>query len=718
MTLFKHNSYTCILILAMFFSLYSASIKAETLLYSSLFVSADKNYPSQKLLKAQRLQQQVKTTSGLKQAVAAILLATHHYDNGDYANSLIYSEQAIAFFRPLEHPVELANSYYIRAMTISIGQAKYEQAVDIFKQVLSVTNGDNRPQLQLLHTKANQKLGSLLMFLQKGELAHQYITKAIEGAQSSKNVELEIQAKLDLAKYYLSRNQLTQGEETLLSTHKLAINGQSKYLRRVLIQISRYYRKNKHFELAIKYGEKALQTVKNNKNTNELAWTYNNLAIAYEESGDENLALVHYLNALQHATTDTLFAALAQHNIGLIHYKQKNYPHAQRYLTQANTFFKKIEHSFYLMQSNVSLGQLYVKQQKFEQAIIALRQTLTAAKARKDNEVIGIAHKNIALAYAAIGDFKAANQHNKMSNKLLQRQVDQLTIQHQQAIAPQIDLAALQQNLLERTNDLAKANIEIDANMTNESRLNAIVALIALSLIIIVCLWWRQAKKQSDALIAFQRDQDSGLVNIHNEATLLAQLNQHFVSKHYLVALRLPSISKLSGVLNVELARKYHAQWRIALKQEFDSALFSIDEATLLFPLAKPTVQDSQLFEQTLDAISRCAPQVIQQLVTTDLTPKLGIAPLQAFKSSPCLNEGMNILNLAMTVLAGIDSVSNATRPRWLLGRPIEQQQCSMFAFATRQQWVYSIENKLIKLESDRQITIDWDKIKLQGQER
>lgn len=698
---------------------FQSSVYAERLLFVPSLNELENTLPTQPKNRLAALQDQLTSKSGVPLASSLLLLARHSFNDNDYPSALNYINQSIELFLTNDSPLELANSYYIRAVITSIGLREYPKSVAQYEQVLQIKPSTEQASLALLHTKTYQKLGSLLMFLKKPDKAKNYILKAISSAEAIREIDIEVDARLDLAKYYLSQQDTAHAEEVLMLANKLSTNASSKYLPKVLIQISRFYRKVRSYELAIKYGEKAVKSIKESQDLVQLAWAHNNLAIAYEESGNLNMALVQYLNALNNAKKkQSVFVALAQNNIGLIYAEQLKYDDSINYLNLANAMFRAIDHPYYLMHNNLSLGTTHIELAQFEKAIEYLTQALETASVRKELTVQEDAHRKLTMAYAQISEFKLANQHNQSLNDSLQQKIKALeSAQAQQ----QTEFKNRQQNrwqqlALDREVNISLLNQQIATTKTRFEVVSAALFVIALILLLTLLIGWRFIKKKSQTIAQYRAHSSISLPVLNMGESLTPTFNEHFLNKQYLLTIRLPLATSFNRYFNHEQAHQMHQQWLVNLPRALESKVFCLNDSTIVCAVSNDMETSQELFKSVIEQINNSAPSLCQELIKTQYPIKIGAASLYPFQQHPNENEASNTLNLALTMLAGIEADgSTSSSHHWLLASSKEYSQSSIFNFSSRNEWVYSIKNNLITLESDGHFATDWDKITFQN---
>ncbi len=690
--------------------------KAEQLIFAPSLSIIETTLPTDPQKKTAALRTKLKSQTGSSLASVFLLLANQSFNGKEYRAALDYSNQGIELLQLSDAPFELANAYYIRAIVSSVGLRQYPSAVTQFEQVLSIAPNNAPPPLALLHAKAYQKLGSLLMFLKKPEQAKRYIIKAISTAQTAGAEKIEIDARLDFSKYYLASQQIGQAEELLMETYKLAHNNNSIYLPKVLIQVSRFYRKAQNYELAIKYGEDAIKSIKVSQNQIQLAWAHNNLAIAYDESGNDNMAIVQFLNALNNAKEQkSLFVALATHNIGSIYLKQKDFIKAQEYLSRANEMFRAVDHPYNLMHSNFNLGKNQIELTNYDQAINYLEQALQTAVERKEIKLKNDIRELLVLAYTQVKNFDLANKHSQALTDGLHQQISDLEKQQSQQKQAKSDSPApdsLQKTIIANEVRVANLNQQLKDSRKQLAFTSTALAIMVIVFLLTLIVSWRYIRGTSKKVTRSLTNSNQRLPSLNLVESLVSTFSLHYREKDFLLAINLPLIPSLNQYFNPEQAHQLHQQWLTGLSEKLSGKVFSLNDSTIICALSNEVGTTENFFESVINDVITCAPSQCQHLTLTKFPVQIGAASLLPFFQSPNDNEANNTLNLALAMLAGVQSsVPAPTYSHWILAKAKENSQSSIFNFSSRSEWIYSIKNNLITLESNGHSAVDWDRI-------
>lgn len=142
--------------------------------------------------------------------------------------------------------------------------------------------------------------------------------------------------------------------------------------------------------------------------------SYNLLGVAYRHLEDDR-AEAAYLkgNKLIEENNKSYYFPQYYTNTGDWYLFKKNYKLAKDYFLKAEKFAKKHNQKNFFYVAQMNLGEVHMAQQNHHQARYIFEHCLVQFKKLKETGSLYLIHKNLALVYERIGDFKKANQHLK-----------------------------------------------------------------------------------------------------------------------------------------------------------------------------------------------------------------------------------------------------------------------------------------------------------------
>ncbi len=233
-------------------------------------------------------------------------------------------------------------------------------------------------------------------------LRHQYETTSNDTVRLNVSKQLfgqYVYSQVDSAIYF-ARQVISLGEK--LKSLKEILNG-NNYLS-IALSIKGDY------EGAAVYGEKTLALHKAADDSLNMAYSYNNLGINYTYAGDylkavENLiASAIIKNALVDNGTPAADVDLASTsmNIGTAYLNQSDTAQAKNYYLQAIAEAGEVGNQRVAAQSRVSLGNIYVEQGQYSEALKQMLSAEPVLKAANDVFSLGKLYNNMTQAYAGL----------------------------------------------------------------------------------------------------------------------------------------------------------------------------------------------------------------------------------------------------------------------------------------------------------------------------
>lgn len=179
-----------------------------------------------------------------------------------------------------------------------------------------------------------------------------------------------------------------------------------------LIGILYYYLEND--DLAEEYLFKALTINKIQNDNKWIAGNTNNLGMVFERRGDYSKALKYYIDALE---TNTImdnqnWIGNNYGNIGRLYLNLKNYPLAKVYLLKQLAIKETQEDILGISASLHLLGQYYIVQHLYEEAIDPLQRSFKLADSVGSLPDLRNASRELSLTYAALNMYKEALNYN------------------------------------------------------------------------------------------------------------------------------------------------------------------------------------------------------------------------------------------------------------------------------------------------------------------
>ncbi|WP_435275999.1 tetratricopeptide repeat protein [Psychrobium sp. nBUS_13] len=617
-------------------------------------------------------------------------------------------------------PIVAANAWFLHSMNTAIGLDQFDDAVAIFEQTitrLSQSDESKKDQDFLkLSVVANYRLGSLLLFLKQPDDAKEYLKNSIAQAKKSDDRSYLVTPTLELAKYYIAKSDPANAEQQLIESYDIALATESSRRPDILHQLSRYYRKNKRYDLAIDYATRSLRYRETQADQlTHLPSAYNNLAIAYEESGDLNSALVHYLNAIKilEGKTGYHYLAIATHNSGLIYQKQGKVELALEYLLKANKHFKAMGHGYFLMSNHLRLAEVYFSQQSYQSTIKYGELALAAATKHKQADAEYQTLEYLAKSHLALKNHEKSAQYFSRYSTIQMQKNDELTSK----------LAKKNTSFVSDNADL-KANLYDTKSLLNEQQLmtaqqtrsisNMTQWLYALSALIVICFVIYLRTKRQSSIVQQQNDIDKAtqLVYLHNESLLLKTVNNQFIQHTNVFALKLPILTHLLDVMDVDRAQAFRIHLIRQLSNFIEQPLYKLSEDTFVFAKTpSDTQQVGQRFTLLIKHYQSLIPDELNELATQN-TIMLGCIKQQATDKPVNLIQAKNMINLALTALSAVKQHQSwETTNNWLMLTEKENSTTAMFTCPTRREWLQLVNNRVLTVNTGIVQDINWQSI-------
>lgn len=605
----------------------------------------------------------------------------------------------------------LANATYLKAITVSIGLRQFEEAIPLFKQTINTLKGiDKSENATLLSVFANYRLGSLYLFVKQSNKANEFINSSIKLAKTLQDREVVVIPMLELAKYYMAMDEQALAESQLIATYNIAVETDSDQRPNLLQQLSRYYRKNERFNLAIDYANKAVKYYKNTPQKNLLAGAYNNLAVTYEASGDLNMALVHYLNTVKlvEDSPQNYFLALATHNIGLIFKQQDQLEKALEYLKKANQYFTDISHHYFLMSNELGIANTLIDLERFDEAIEYSKKALKSAKLRSQQNMQMKALEYLSTAYQKTQQFeKSAKAFNELTI-LKDKEIEKLLLHNtnNRASSNNLDLHA---KISDAKSEINKKDLLISNKEQLLSRLE-ICLWLALASLSVMLYWMIKSRRANDNLTTFiNTDSITQLSTLHDDKLLLKVVSNQFIKDGYVITIKLPILAKLNNVMGIEQSDKFRLSTLKDIQLFIKESLYQVSEDTFVFSITLNEETNIETFFSSLvNHYKTLIPNSLLPLHNDNPMLLGGMSP-HPEQSSINLIQAKNVIGLSLTALSVVaanksDNLAN----NWLIFNEKGEQPTTLFAISTRKEWLKMAHNQMLIADTGLTNNISW----------
>ena len=163
---------------------------------------------------------------------------------------------------------------------------------------------------------------------------------------------------------------------------------------------------------AVAFYEEAVRTAGALRDLSRLARMYNDLSVAYQEMGNLTRAASysHKALALYGMQQDRLAMARAENNLGLVLMKQGDLEAAERHISASLASFDELRIEQGKSHVLLSMGELYLHREAFEQAHDYISQALELAERLGESMTAALALQFLGRLAARAGDHAGTNQ--------------------------------------------------------------------------------------------------------------------------------------------------------------------------------------------------------------------------------------------------------------------------------------------------------------------
>ena len=527
--------------------------------------------------------------------------------------ALFNINRALALARQAKAPLLEAQALYNRGLLSGIVMGQYQETEDDITQALSVLEaiaGSNYPPLTDQHLelmyRCHQRLASLFIYVKKIPLAGPHLQQAKDLAVRRENIRDQIEITLEQAKYGQHQRHNKYTEEKLLQASRLIPLIEDPELEgQILEQTARFYRRNEQFELALQYSNKAIEIYQQHQMTTNLSVALNGIGIIYEAQGNQNLALVNYLNSLKliESGVNKVSAARTQHNIGVIYQSQQKHDKAHEYLGAANRTFNQLQHPYFLMVNSHALAQLQFDTDQPGPAEENAAKALALAEQLEDPEYRYLSHLLTAQLHAHQQRYEEAMTHFQHSLDWQKTMLEPDEDQH--SAGDNLQQTTLQQQLEESEQRLVEQHGQLDRQRQLFYLATGACVLLLLALAFFVMRNYVHVGENRELRRQNERQPGGTLPDLLRRwhqapvAPPLLHINGE-PSATWLVLFDCPALSDLPARLGIESGHQLQQQWLSALQEHCQQSLQQLNQHQYLLPIQR---QNGQSLAEALDEL-------------------------------------------------------------------------------------------------------------------
>ena len=535
---------------------------------------------------------------------------------------------------------------------------------------------------------------------------------------------------LTIGQHYLLHYHFDLALDRLLAGYWLAVEQEnSAQIAIANYELADLFMQKKVFDKALEHATQAGEFFEHFNRTQPLAKTLALIASIYEQQGRYNLALVHYLNALdqENQLQHDIRSARLRLNIARIYLQLYNYPKSEQYLQQARQLAKQSGNEAIQTEAQMLQGKLELAEGHIDKAVTTLQAGLIAASRIGNLDLQLMGESELSNAF---------EQQNDYYNALLsQRRYEQLFGSKQQAQAKSnVDVFKQQQRMLERSLQLEEMERQqFENEKTLYRQKNVTLFLLSFSLIILIVLVRRhRLVKQLQARLMrlrteFYTHPRSGLRNLRMlNARLpnsLQQSSANFEQWHLGEIINEPLSDRLRFALfevpflkHIYLEHGY--QKGLELERQFGdylkeqvcepARLYHFSDAMFLY--IEPNSRLDTAPNQLADSIQQLVDNFLGQQ-KIDHRVRIGMAEYPFLpRAYTAINDHELLDILLMAANAARLASHNEPGSQWVHLSAIDAAPAASFASDNiRKACLQGIDNGLVKVQSSSAADINWN---------
>ncbi|MCB0738910.1 MAG: tetratricopeptide repeat protein [Bacteroidetes bacterium] len=364
-----------------------------------------------------------------------------------------------------------------------------------------------------------------------GKIAEKHYKRAIHLAErelsNSKNQELEVArgrmyASLGVT-LYLEGNAAKAIPAELKAIEIFESEKATQFLGRSYVVMGAIYKQIQQFSEARKFHFKALEISQEANDSGGMALALNNIGLSYFDEDSFSLAIDYYKKSLAIYTKigDKRGMGVELINLGNSAQQQKNHKLASSYYHRSLKHRQEIEDRFGLIFSHARVGEILLKADSIEQALVHANKSHELATQFGMVKGLNDAHELLAKVYHKLGNYQKAYEHQvwfmQMKDSLSDAEnVKRVADAENQFKFKQEQLADSIKNA--EAKKALQTEIEIREIKANQQRIVQVALivgiLITLALVVVSLKRYLDGKKQNQIISAQKAQVEKALITI------------------------------------------------------------------------------------------------------------------------------------------------------------------------------------------------------------
>ncbi len=253
------------------------------------------------------------------------------------------------------------------------------------------------------------------------ELANMLYAQAKPFIDQSSSAKTQINYHLEVGQHYLNHSNYNLALSELLIAYWSAVEtNSSAQLAKANTLLARLFENRHVYDQALVYLSQAADFYDNYDNSPVLASILNQMGNIYYRQGRYNLALVHFLNILDHEKKDQNLAKYidVRINLAATYIQLYNYPVAEDYLEIATSLLKNTSFSFLKAKEKLQQARLDFHQKLFDKSQSEINNALLFAKKTSDKQTELDSYQLLSQIYTHKQDYENALKFEKKYNEL------------------------------------------------------------------------------------------------------------------------------------------------------------------------------------------------------------------------------------------------------------------------------------------------------------
>jgi len=252
--------------------------------------------------------------------------------------------------------------------------------------------------------------------------AVEYYQVSLDAATRGGNLSSQAKVHNNMGSIFFNQGDYYKALDSFIRALKIKEEiGSQKEIANSYLNIGSVYLRTEQKSKALKYYNDALHIYEKAHDSVGMALAMNNVGSILEQLGryEEALSFHNRSLVLKRKLGDVKGISTSYNNLGNLYMRKREYRKALEYFQKSKDLKNTLDDKYGVMLVDLSIGKVYHRTGDAAQALAHYNESLSLAEEIRSVNYIAEAHKELAVVYAGMGNYRMAYQHDTTARVMI-----------------------------------------------------------------------------------------------------------------------------------------------------------------------------------------------------------------------------------------------------------------------------------------------------------